>query len=85
MQLLTDNYAHVMLFSCPDCGSPLATACASTKRNLEQAEAHWFSPRCHCGWTGDVMGVLAVRHWVEEWQEKLTSQGGKCDGEPLTS
>ena len=81
---LAERYAHVMLFSCPQCGSPLATACASTKRNLEQAEAHWFNPHCHCGWTGDVMGVLAQKHWVEEWNEPVQDNGAACDGEPLS-
>ena len=78
-----DQFAHVLLFSCPHCGSPLASACASIKRNLEQAEAHWFNPVCHCGWTGDVMGVTAVKHWVEPWQEPVASEAGSCDGEPL--
>jgi hypothetical protein len=80
---LAEQYAHVMLFGCPQCGSPLASACASKNRNLEQAEAHWFTPRCHCGWSGDVMGVLAFRHWVEEWAVPLKAEEGSCDGEPL--
>jgi hypothetical protein len=82
---LADQYAHVLLFGCPQCGSPLASACASTKRNLEQAEAHWFSPHCHCGWTGDVMGVTAIKHWVEPWEEVPRSEASSCDGEPLAT
>lgn len=39
---IAQQFAHVLLFSCLQCGSPLASACASRKRNLEQAEAHWF-------------------------------------------
>lgn len=52
--VITDQFAHVLLFSCPQCGAPLASACASRKRNLEQAEAHWFKPHCHCGWTDEL-------------------------------
>jgi hypothetical protein len=77
------QFAHVLLFRCPQCGSPLASACASRKRNLEQAEAHWFKPHCHCGWTGDVIGVIAVKHWVEAWQETVRSEAAGCSGEPL--
>jgi hypothetical protein len=80
---VADQFAHVLLFSCPGCGSPLASACASSKRNLEQAEAHWFNPRCHCGWTGDVIGVTSVKHWVEPWKILVSSGAGSCDGEPL--
>jgi 8-oxo-dGTP diphosphatase len=83
--LMAEHYAHVLLFSCPQCGGPLASACASTKRNLEQAEAHWFTPRCHCGWTGDTLGVIAVQHWVEPWAEPPRVEATKCDGEPLSS
>ena len=36
---MAGQFAHVLLFSCPQCHSPLASACASVKRNLEQAEA----------------------------------------------
>lgn len=81
---IADQFAHVLLFSCPQCRSPLASACASTKKNLEQADAQWFSPRCHCGWMGDVIGVTAVKHWVEPWQEAIRSKDGSCDGEPLS-
>ncbi|MGB2632434.1 MAG: hypothetical protein WAM58_00730 [Candidatus Acidiferrum sp.] len=80
---IDQQFAHVLLFSCPQCGNPLASACASTKRNLEQAEAHWFNPHCHCGWTGDVIGVTSIKHWVEPWQEAVLSEGTSCDGEPL--
>jgi len=80
---MLDQFAHVLLFSCPACGSPLATACASTRKNLEQAEGHWFNPHCHCGWAGDVMGVTAVKHWVESWEQPVASPAASCDGEPL--
>lgn len=87
MQTVTDSFSHVLLFACPKCGSPLASACASTKKNLEGADAHWFNPHCHCGWTGPVIGVQAVKHWVEPWKTPVNigpDAPGSCDGEPLT-
>jgi hypothetical protein len=83
---LTQQFAHVLLFSCPECSRPLASACASPNRNLEVADAHWFNPHCRCGWTGDVMGVIAVKHWVEAWQADTSirdGKGGSCDGTPI--
>ena len=82
---LSEQFAHVLLFTCPDCGRPLASACASNNRNLEVADAHWFQPHCYCGWLGDVAGILAVKHWVEPWAGKgrIANGNGSCDGHPL--
>jgi hypothetical protein len=88
MQTVTDSYAHVLLFGCPQCGTPLAAACASKQKNLEVADAHWFSPRCHCGWTGEVIGVQAVKHWVEPWKTPVnvgSDVASSCNGEPLVN
>ena len=68
MQTVTDSFSHVLLFACPQCGSPLASACVSTQKNLEVADAQWFNPRCDCGWTGSVVCVQAPKHWVESWK-----------------
>jgi len=73
------QYAHVMLFACPQCGRPLCSSCASPNKNLEIAEAQWFAPHCHCGWTGEVAGVTAVRHWVEPWSAAPVDEPGTCD------
>jgi hypothetical protein len=83
---LAQTFAHVLLFSCPRCERPLASACASAGKNLEIADAHWFSPHCHCGWTGDVIGLTAVKHWVESWSENVPvgeAAPGSCDSETL--
>jgi hypothetical protein len=82
METVTDSYAHVLLFACPKCGNPLASACASTWKNLEIADAHYFNPHCPCGWTGPVIGVEAVKHWVEVWKIPINSMphvAGSCD------
>jgi hypothetical protein len=66
-----ETFAHVLLFACPECARPLAFARASSKQNLEDAEAHWFNPHCHCGWRGEVMGIEAVQHWVQAWERGI--------------
>jgi hypothetical protein len=86
MRTVTDSYAHVLLFACPQCGAPLASACASTEKNLEVADAHRFNPRCHCGWTAEMIGVQAVKHWVETWRLPVnvgSDVASSCDGERL--
>ena len=88
MQNKTAQFAHVLLFACPECGRPLASACFNTKQSLEDADAHWFNPHCPCGWTGDVAGVTAIKHWVEPWRVKLPAGievPGSCDGPPLAT
>jgi hypothetical protein len=83
LEIVQEQFAHVMLFQCPQCGRPLASACASTKQNLEGADAHWFNPHCHCGWTGAVIGLTAVKHWVEAWNGAARlepNDPGGCDG-----
>jgi len=86
VQQATNHFAHVLLFACPECNRPLASACASAKRSLEDADAHFFNPHCHCGWTGAVVGLQAVKHWVYPWPEVQLDAGqaqpedGTCDG-----
>jgi hypothetical protein len=82
---MPEQFAHVLLFRCPACSRPLASACASDAVNLEPADAHWFTPRCHCGWSGDVIGITAIKHWVEPWKTAApvrNGQAGACD-DPL--
>jgi hypothetical protein len=80
------QFAHILLFACPVCARALATACNSTKRNLEVADGHYFQPHCHCGWTGTVIGMEAIKHWVEPWSEKAPVGAdvvGSCDDEAV--
>ena len=82
MESASEQFAHVMLFECPECRRPLASACASTKRSLEDADAHWFNPHCPCGWTGRVVGLTAVQHWVVPWEPPVPigmDVPGSCD------
>lgn len=81
-----EQHAHVLLFACPQCERPLASACASTSKNFEEADAHFFNPHCHCGWTGPVAGMEAAKHWVTPWRTFAAEVGlarpgdGTCDG-----
>ena len=86
MPLVKDSFAHVLLFACPQCGNPLASACASLEKNLEVADAHWFNPDCPCGWTGPVIGVEAVKHWIETWKVPVNvgpEAAGSCNSQPI--
>jgi hypothetical protein len=85
MGTVTSSFAHVLLFACPKCGIPLASACASPEKNLELADAHYFNPRCPCGWTGSVNGLEARKHWVEPWKIPVNlgpDAEGSCDRDP---
>ena len=86
MEIVNSSFAHVLLFACPQCGIPLASACATTDRNLESADAHWFNPHCPCGWTGSVIGLDARKHWVEPWTIPVNlghGAEGSCGSDPL--
>jgi hypothetical protein len=86
MEAVTSSIAHVLLFACPKCGVPLASACASAERNLEVADAHWFNPHCSCGWTGSVSGIEAVQHYIHDWKIPVNLEPGATgsrDSEPL--
>ena len=76
METVTSSFAHVLLFACPKCGIPLASACASKGKNLEAADARYFDPHCHCGWTGSVIGVEAIKRWVEPWNIPFDLEAG---------
>jgi hypothetical protein len=71
--------ARVRLMALFNCGRSGAVAPL-----LEGADAHWFNPHCHCGWTGDVIGAVAVKHWVQPWHRDmpLGDAPGSCDSGP---
>jgi hypothetical protein len=67
-------YAHILLFLCQGCNKPLPIPVMSGARNLEKIDADTFDVQCECGWTKEILGVEAVRHWVIEWEIKSTSE-----------
>jgi hypothetical protein len=74
MQAATDGFSHVLLFSCPKCGNPLASAWVSTEKNLEGADAQRIDCKCDCGWSGPLVGAQALRHWIEPWKNPVEAE-----------
>jgi len=63
-----ESFVHVLLFQCQQCGEPLAKALQSVERSLEEADATSCNLRCACGWSDNLLGVLALKHWVAAWR-----------------
>ncbi len=61
-------YVHLLLFRCKQCGEVLAISVASEARNLEKIDGDSHDFRCLCGWTENLLGVEALRHWVTPWE-----------------
>jgi hypothetical protein len=70
MQKPAEQFAHVMLFECPDCTLAISLALTRDKRNFEDIDGHLYTLRCSCGWSGSLLGALARRHWVESWEPR---------------
>jgi hypothetical protein len=62
------EYAHVFLFRCESCHGALTSVCFKNECNLEMADEQVFRSTCDCGWTGELIGFVAVRHWVQSWE-----------------
>jgi hypothetical protein len=60
-------YVHVLLFECQGCGCPVPSAITSEHRNVEDADTRALKLKCSCGWSGQLSGTDARRHWVEQW------------------
>ena len=61
-------WVHVFLFKCPKCSRPQATASTSHRSSLEEEDAQLFDRSCECGWSGALLGLVAVKHWVVAWE-----------------
>ena len=73
MQL--NHFVHVLLFACSKCGAPIVSTRLNEERNLEATDAVEFMFRCQCGWTGQIVGARAVKHWVEPWGVRAIGVG----------
>lgn len=62
------TYAHVVLFHCPQCAGPLASAFSTTSERVESLEGGKFTAMCRCGWTGDGLDLQAARQSVQPWE-----------------
>jgi len=74
----TTVYAHVFLFRCPACHGALTSVSFNSEYNLETADSYVFRPQCDCGWTGELVGFMAVRHWVQEWEAVAVRDKADC-------
>ncbi len=64
----TAAFVHVLLFECRHCESPIPAAATSDNRSLEVIDGGSFPLRCSCGWSANLNGTDAKRHWVELWR-----------------
>jgi len=64
----TAEFAHVFLFRCPACHGAVTSVCFNSESNLEMADEEVLRPTCDCGWSGELSGFMAVRHWVHSWE-----------------
>jgi hypothetical protein len=70
--------AHVFLFRCPACHGAVPAVCFNSEYNLETADAYVFRPHCECGWTGELVGFMAIGHWVQEWESVAVETAKDC-------
>lgn len=62
------QYAHSLLFACPNCQFPIVIGCLSIRRNLEGIDAENFAATCaSCRRSYNLPGVTAKKHYVDEW------------------
>lgn len=70
MEKVSERFAHVMLFACPDCARAISLAVTRDERNFEEVDRSSHALECSCGWSGGLLGAAARRHWVEIWQSR---------------
>jgi hypothetical protein len=64
------HYVHILLFPCLECQLPASITLLSDKRDREQIDRQIVCVECRfCGCSSDAMGVTAVKHLVEVWDE----------------
>jgi hypothetical protein len=70
------QFAHILVFGCPNCKFPIVVGCLSDKRNLEDIDAQFFALTCaDCKHSFNLVAVEAVRHYVEEWPHRAAADG----------
>jgi len=62
------QYAHSLLFACPNCKSPIVIGSLSEQKNLENIDAVDFAATCaYCRHSFNIPAIHAKKHYVEEW------------------
>jgi hypothetical protein len=62
------RFAHVILFQCPQCRGPLASAFSSSNEDMENLDGGQFSAVCRCGWIGSGSDLSPVKQSVQPWE-----------------
>lgn len=62
------HFAHVVLFHCPRCRGPIASAFSSPNENLENLGEGEFGAVCRCGWIGNGLDLTAVNQSTQPWE-----------------
>ena len=62
------RFAQVILFQCPQCRGPLASAFSSSNEDMENLDGGQFSAVCRCGWIGSVLDLSPVKQSVQPWE-----------------
>jgi hypothetical protein len=71
----TRAFVHVLLFRCPRCGLPLTATSVSDNLDREHVAIRGFRRECQCGWSGEFVGLTAIHHWVEPWEQVSGTTG----------
>jgi hypothetical protein len=62
------QFAHVVLFHCPRCRGPIASAFSNSNENLETLAEGEFGAVCRCGWIGNGLDLTVVNQSVQPWE-----------------
>lgn len=68
MNSARERFAHVILFQCPRCQGPLASAFSSSNDDMESLDGGQFGAVCRCGWIGNGLDLLAINKSVQPWE-----------------
>lgn len=68
MMAARKQFAHVVLFYCPRCRGPIASAFSSPNENLENLTEGEFGAVCRCGWIGNGLDLTAVNQSIQPWE-----------------
>jgi hypothetical protein len=67
-RLVLTQFAHTLLFACPDCRAPIAICRVTSEKNQEELDGESLPIMCgECGCSSETTGITAKRHYVEEW------------------
>jgi hypothetical protein len=46
---------------------------------VETADTQFMTAHCDCGWTGMLLGVQALKHWIEPWRNSLEMRASSVE------